>query len=186
MSRSKYPADWEKRRRTVFERDGWECKLCGHEPPDETGEGLHAHHKRPISKGGGHSLDNLVTICPDCHTEIHSNDGVDQVPAPQLFNCAYDECDNVYRKWESSKGSYCSDQCYWREKATRLKNRVDDDPRICSTCFSYDHKPRDYCEVCGNWDLQEDNKLDVDPGKIDIMNLLTYAMRVRDMDSNQP
>lgn len=35
---------------------------------------LQAHHRLPISQGGSHQLNNLVTLCPDCHNAQHSHD----------------------------------------------------------------------------------------------------------------
>lgn len=66
-----YPEDWEERRRKVYERDDYECQICGYR--GNVGEGkLHAHHITPISDGGGHELENLVTLCRSCHSGVHA------------------------------------------------------------------------------------------------------------------
>jgi len=37
------------------------------------GRGVHAHHKRLRSQGGGHGADNLLWVCAQCHTDIHAH-----------------------------------------------------------------------------------------------------------------
>lgn len=51
------------RRRTVFERDHWECQLC-HEPvrrdalaPDPKAPTI--DHRIPLARGGTHEMDNV-------------------------------------------------------------------------------------------------------------------------------
>ena len=45
------------------------CEMCQKEgrlvPAEEV------HHKQPISKGGTHSQDNLMSLCRSCHNKIH-------------------------------------------------------------------------------------------------------------------
>ena len=62
-----YPADWDQRRKKVYQRDGYQCQRCGVSGNAE----LHAHHKVPKSKGGSHRLSNLTTLCSDCHSQVH-------------------------------------------------------------------------------------------------------------------
>lgn len=58
--------EWEDQRYTALERDNITCQSCG------IGDcRLHVHHKVPRSAGGSDELDNLVTLCPDCHAEEH-------------------------------------------------------------------------------------------------------------------
>ena len=47
------------------ERDGGVCQICGriHNP-----EG---HHVIDYQYGGGAVNDNIVTLCRDCHKEVH-------------------------------------------------------------------------------------------------------------------
>lgn len=83
MPAEQYPADWDDRRRKVYQRDGYECQLC-HAQGGQVGDTeLHAHHVTPISEGGSHDLDNLVTLCKSCHNDQHDHDitGGDQ-PSP--------------------------------------------------------------------------------------------------------
>lgn len=33
--------------------------------------GLNVHHIKPVSEGGGGEPENLITLCKDCHKEVH-------------------------------------------------------------------------------------------------------------------
>ena len=68
----RYPSDWETRRKKVYSRDDYTCQNCGVEGGRRGSAELHAHHIVPVSKGGSHDRDNLVTICDQCHKSIHN------------------------------------------------------------------------------------------------------------------
>ena len=53
-------------RRQVFERDSRRCVDCG---KLETWENFHLHHKKARSLGGDWSLENLATLCAECHAK---------------------------------------------------------------------------------------------------------------------
>ncbi len=59
---------WQRKRLEVFQRDGFMCQscLCEDKP-------LHAHHKRYVKgrKAWEYPLEELVTLCDDCHTKEH-------------------------------------------------------------------------------------------------------------------
>jgi 5-methylcytosine-specific restriction endonuclease McrA len=55
----------------VFERDRWSCRSCNRDG------GIAPHHVTFRSEGGTHHPDNLVTVCFDCHRNIH--DGILEV-----------------------------------------------------------------------------------------------------------
>ncbi len=60
---------WQRLRLRVFERDGWKCRMC-----NQDGKTLHAHHPvyRAFSEGPwDYEVDELVTVCEDCHKEEH-------------------------------------------------------------------------------------------------------------------
>jgi hypothetical protein len=74
-------------RKECFKRDNYTCPKCGVSDIqkffDYTDKGilhicfvlhrkLHAHHIIPIKKGGDNTLDNLITLCEDCHKKEHS------------------------------------------------------------------------------------------------------------------
>ncbi len=60
-SKEWYPQDWDIRKDKCLARDGNRCRLCG------AVERLHIHHVKPISFGGSHSMQNLITLCGACH-----------------------------------------------------------------------------------------------------------------------
>lgn len=51
-------------RKQIHDRDQHICRICGR-------YGNHLHHKIPRSRGGKHTLDNLVTLCFVCHMYCH-------------------------------------------------------------------------------------------------------------------
>ena len=57
-----------KRRREVYRRDGWRCALC-----DST-QYIQIHHCVPRGQGGTDEVENLITLCADCHTLAHGMD----------------------------------------------------------------------------------------------------------------
>ena len=70
---SSYPADWDSRRRAVYQRDNHVCQNCGAEGRPHGNVELHAHHIVPKSRGGTHDLSNLTTLCYDCHNAVHDH-----------------------------------------------------------------------------------------------------------------
>lgn len=61
---------WTDVRQMALERDESKCQRCG-----VTGMRLNVHHKVPISRGGTSELDNLITLCWNCHLVKHGNVG---------------------------------------------------------------------------------------------------------------
>lgn len=51
----------DKLRQQVYERDDWQCVLCG------SALDLVIDHKQPHSKGGTNALENLQTLCKPCN-----------------------------------------------------------------------------------------------------------------------
>lgn len=70
-----YPPDWKDRKKKVYQRDDYICQQCGARGGRNGTHELHAHHKVPKSKGGSHDLDNLVTLCKECHENKHPHMG---------------------------------------------------------------------------------------------------------------
>lgn len=58
---------WTIIRQQVLQRDSNRCKSCG-----KSNTLLHIHHKIPKSCGGNDELDNLITLCRDCHKVIEA------------------------------------------------------------------------------------------------------------------
>lgn len=71
MLKREYPADWDRRRRTVYQRDGYQCQNCGRRGGRGGNYELHCHHLVPKSKGGTHHPSNLITLCKACHDAVH-------------------------------------------------------------------------------------------------------------------
>jgi len=62
MSRAhKTTGAWRYLRLQCFHRDGYRCVRCG------SGLRLECDHKVALSEGGEDVLDNLRTLCRDCH-----------------------------------------------------------------------------------------------------------------------
>lgn len=61
-----YPQEWDKIRKAVYRRDHWTCQRCGASDVE-----LHAHHLIPLSEGGLDEMENLITLCKDCHKDMH-------------------------------------------------------------------------------------------------------------------
>ena len=61
---------WIKKK--CLERDQYTCKKCG-----DTDIKLNVHHILPYSEYPqlGSDIDNLITLCVDCHKKIHKNEG---------------------------------------------------------------------------------------------------------------
>ena len=53
-------------REAVYERDKWKCRAC-----NRTRGGLHAHHRIYRSHGGPDTMENILTVCHVCHSDIH-------------------------------------------------------------------------------------------------------------------
>ena len=51
--------------RSGRERDNYTCQICGSRNHSE------GHHIFDYSFGGAASLDNIVTLCRECHTKVH-------------------------------------------------------------------------------------------------------------------
>ncbi len=49
----------------VLERDGWRCQQCGRRG------NLEVHHVQRRSQQGDDVLDNLTTLCRNCHDSQH-------------------------------------------------------------------------------------------------------------------
>jgi hypothetical protein len=56
---------WESLRNKVMSRDGYKCTKCGGK------EHLNVHHIRPIYLEGTDDINNLITLCRDCHQSEH-------------------------------------------------------------------------------------------------------------------
>jgi hypothetical protein len=74
-------------RENILERDDHQCKYCEVGLPVAT---LEVHHIIPVSKGGRHVPDNLVTLCERCHKALHRLSAVDGLSC-WILDVAQDE-----------------------------------------------------------------------------------------------
>lgn len=51
-------------RRVLYARDNWTCQYCGDKVSRETAT---CDHVKPLSRGGGHTWDNVVCACKPCN-----------------------------------------------------------------------------------------------------------------------
>lgn len=51
----------------VLKRDSCKCVICGQSPATNHNTTLHIDHIVPFSKGGKTNIENLRTLCKDCH-----------------------------------------------------------------------------------------------------------------------
>lgn len=58
---------WDTIRIERLRRDHHVCQGCG-----ERTSVLDVHHIVPLYRGGSNEIDNLITLCRDCHTRIHT------------------------------------------------------------------------------------------------------------------
>jgi hypothetical protein len=59
-------AEWAEVRLAVLARDNYRCTQCG--SPDN----LHVHHCRARRHGGTNQMDNLQTLCEQCHARTQT------------------------------------------------------------------------------------------------------------------
>lgn len=69
-----YGPHWERIRQAVRQRDQFRCQVCG---LLESGKAHHVHHKTPLrsfhSLEEANRMENLITLCPNCHKIAESN-----------------------------------------------------------------------------------------------------------------
>lgn len=59
------PESYEALRQQILRRDSWRCQFCGKM------SNLEVHHKQFRSHSGDDSEENLITLCVDCHDQMH-------------------------------------------------------------------------------------------------------------------
>lgn len=65
---------WSYLREIILDKYNYQCSICG-----QYGE-IDVHHKIPIKEGGTNEIENLITLCRNCHENLHhfkfSNDSI--------------------------------------------------------------------------------------------------------------
>jgi 5-methylcytosine-specific restriction endonuclease McrA len=59
--------NYEDLRQRVLRRDRWGCQFCG------SMKNLQVHHQQYRSRSGEDRDDNLITLCTNCHSSIHTS-----------------------------------------------------------------------------------------------------------------
>jgi len=62
---------WEYKRKVIIERDDFTCQECGALGGPEGNVQLHVDHIKPQFAGGSNDLENLRTVCRECHMSMH-------------------------------------------------------------------------------------------------------------------
>lgn len=63
---------WKTQRERRLRYDGYRCQACGFQSAAGRGE-LTVHHRVPLSRGGSaFAIQNLKTLCRQCHGEEHA------------------------------------------------------------------------------------------------------------------
>jgi hypothetical protein len=85
----RYPPDWTPRAKAARKRDDYICQDCGFQSGYHAAEGkgatLDVHHITFLEDGGSNRLENLTTLCVECHNNRHDHDitdGRDYTPKP--------------------------------------------------------------------------------------------------------
>jgi 5-methylcytosine-specific restriction endonuclease McrA len=56
---------YHKLHRQILERDAWRCQACG------SMKNLQVHHQQLRSHSGTDEEQNLITLCAECHAQVH-------------------------------------------------------------------------------------------------------------------
>lgn len=76
-----YGTAWWQVRRAAWERDGYECQLCG-AGREQIGRRPDVHHIKPVRSfddpSAAHHLENVVCLCRSCHRRVEDGDATGQ------------------------------------------------------------------------------------------------------------
>ncbi|MCW6664276.1 HNH endonuclease [Aerococcaceae bacterium NML191219] len=70
--RKRYGSVWRKIRESYVKVHPF-CEICFKEGRMKQVEEV--HHIKPLSEGGTHHKDNLISLCQSCHARIHAKNG---------------------------------------------------------------------------------------------------------------
>jgi 5-methylcytosine-specific restriction endonuclease McrA len=86
--------------KAVLERDESICQHCGR-------QGVNIHHIVPAGMGGKriHAIENLITLCLDCHSGAHGNREMREFTYEWSRRLYGDVIDKLLElKWSNEKG----------------------------------------------------------------------------------
>lgn len=110
-------------REKAMERDGYKCVICG------ATEDLGVHHKDFSGQTDkpNNELDNLMTVCKSCHTNIHIPRLNTTPHVTKQCKCCGKEIRVSQARINDGRGKYCSEEC--ANKAKDKKTTI-----ICAHC----------------------------------------------------
>ena len=110
-------------REKAMERDGYKCVICG------ATEDLGVHHKDFSGQTNkpNNELDNLMTVCKSCHTNIHIPRLNTTPHVTKQCECCGKEIRVSQARINDGRGKYCSEEC--ANKAKEKKTTI-----ICAHC----------------------------------------------------
>lgn len=65
------PSNWNTIRREVYQREDYQCQVCGTKGEPDGQTELHVTHLVPLSQGGLNKRSNLRVLCEQCHNAVH-------------------------------------------------------------------------------------------------------------------
>jgi hypothetical protein len=93
------PPDWDRRRLKMLSSQRY-CSIC-----QDSNKGLYIHHKQEISKGGDHTEQNLIVLCPRCHSSKHGGRDVFSGPRSEDSESAFSIKYKILREAADRGGS---------------------------------------------------------------------------------
>lgn len=86
--------EWRQAQRLVRKRDNNTCQLCG-VTAKQLGKNMDVHHIIPFRISQNHSPDNLICLCPSCHTKLDSEIYWHSSPCGYTANADINACRNI-------------------------------------------------------------------------------------------
>lgn len=123
-SDDRYPPNWDAIRQRVLARDEYQCQRsnCDARGGPCGSAKLHVHHIIPVSEGGSHDRENLVTLCRDCHSDTHGR------PVGR---------ENGQKHWAQQSGDDLIVRCGRCDHPALLQRNPNSNRIICGNCGEY-------------------------------------------------
>ena len=129
--------EWREKTKLVRDRDNSRCSLCNSK------SNLHVHHKT-YSNVGNEPLDDLITLCSDCHGLFHH-----KIEPPKIYQDKQTKTKtkknyNTKKKWNTNKWlkarKYAEDAGLDRKcilSNNRFKDSIKLDKKIIKLCLTF-------------------------------------------------
>lgn len=144
------PTDLE---RLLFELAGHRCTICG-------APWMEIHHIDEISEGGETSFDNLIVLCPNCHTRVHR----ESVPTKTELRHYKIKQEIAYELPVLSRLTTPERELITQVAALAQEDQITFSKRYCQNidAVSQDEAVRKYRREVGLFHLQESGMLNVE------------------------